>query len=290
MLLPILSPKQSRLRRRPRYRFMRSGNVMDDTRMTRKFGKKVSIDQCADGFLVLLDGQKVRTPGHADLLVPTRRMAELIAEEWRKQGPRVMLSSMPVTRSAYTAIDVVRPHRDKFVSDLAAYGSNDLVCYRVETPYQLRLRQDAGWNPLVDWIGTAFGVSLTVTEGISHVAQPAATLRILSAEVAGQDNFGLTALHDLVVLSGSLVVALAVIHRFRTGQEAWKLSRIDEDWQIEHWGDDLDARMASDERQTAFLHAAVFHALSRRASWGGQEAGLGHPVSTSTAPRTNGRG
>ena len=61
-----------------------------------------------------------------------------------------------------------------------------------------------------------------------HEPQPPASLAALRAAVAGRDAFALTALHELVALSGSLVLGLAVADGALDPAEAWDLSRIDE--------------------------------------------------------------
>jgi chaperone required for assembly of F1-ATPase len=75
------------------------------------------------------------------------------------------------------------------------------------------------------------------------------------------EPFALAAFHDLVALSGSLVLALAVIEERLEPQEAWRLSRLDEDWQIEQWGDDEEAEAMARVKGAAFLDAARFWAL-----------------------------
>jgi chaperone required for assembly of F1-ATPase len=46
-----------------------------------------------------------------------------------------------------------------------------------------------------------------------------------------------------------------------SAEEAWRLSRIDEDFQIEEWGEDDEAAETTARRRDAFLDAARFHAL-----------------------------
>jgi chaperone required for assembly of F1-ATPase len=45
--------------------------------------------------------------------------------------------------------------------------------------------------------------------------------------------------------------------------EAWTLSRIDEDWQIEQWGSDEEAEEAAGNRRAGFLEAWRFHAAAQ---------------------------
>ena len=88
-----------------------------------------------------------------------------------------------------------------------------------------------------------------------HAPQPAASLAALRAAVAAEDAFGLTALHELVALSGSLVLGLAVVRGALDAETAWELSRIDETWQAEQWGLDAEAEAAAAVRRADFLRA-----------------------------------
>jgi chaperone required for assembly of F1-ATPase len=94
------------------------------------------------------------------------------------------------------------------------------------------------------------------------VDQPRASLEALAAHVAGLDEFRLTALHDLVTLSGSLLIGLATADRHLDPDSAWTLSRVDETWQIEHWGDDEDAAEVAGIKRAQFLQADQFWTLS----------------------------
>ena len=85
-------------------------------------------------YALRLDGRALRTPAKAALLVPTRAMAEAMAEEWRAVGEAVDPRAMPVTRAANAALDKVAPERGAVVAELASYGDSDLLCYRAEAP------------------------------------------------------------------------------------------------------------------------------------------------------------
>jgi chaperone required for assembly of F1-ATPase len=229
----------------------------------RRFWREVAIEPMSPGFAVTLDGREIRTPGKAPFVVPSLALAQLVAEEWRAQEGEVRPASMPATRMANSAIDKVSRHHATVVADLAGYAESDLICYRAEAPLALRMRQQAEWDPLIEWVGTRFGAHLRVAIGIMPVSQAPAAVRPLAAEVARQDDFQLAALHDIVSLSGSLVIALSVIEGFRSPAEAWELSRIDETWQVEQWGEDAEAAADAHDKRTSFFHAARFHALCR---------------------------
>lgn len=229
----------------------------------KRFWKGAAAIEGEGGWIVALDGRPVRTPAKAPLVVPTPALAEAIAAEWDAQTGVIDPLSMPFTRSANAAIDKVAPEFAAVAALIAAYGETDLCCYRAEGPEALCLQQAEAWDPMLDWAGAALGAALLPTAGVVPVAQPAESLKCLRRRVELQDAFALTALHDLVSLSGSLVLGLAVIERVLPADEVWRLSRIDESYQESQWGvDDLAAADAATKRQ-AFLHAARFFELSR---------------------------
>lgn len=227
----------------------------------KRFWTEAVAVEVTGGFSVRLDARPVRTPAKAAFVVPTHAMAQAAAAEWDAQQGKVRPETMPVTRAANSAIDKVRVLFDGVVGEVAGYGATDLLCYRATFPAALIERQAAGWDPLLDWAATRFGAPLAVTAGVIPVAQPGPSLAALRACVAGQSVFHLTALHDLVAISGSLVLGLAVTEGRLVGDAAWALSRIDEIWQAEQWGQDEDAAAQGEFRRKAFLQAERFYAL-----------------------------
>jgi len=209
-----------------------------------------------DGFAVALDGRPIRTPGKAPLRLPTRAFAEAVAAEWAAQGELIDPRMMPATRLANAAIDKVARQADAVAAHVAAYGASDLLCYRAEGPAELVAREAAEWDPLLAWAAEALGARLAVTRGVMPIAQDPVALARLEALVADLDPFALAAFHDLAALSGSLVLALAVIRGRLDLDEAWRLSRLDEDFQAEEWGADEEAAEAALRRRAAFLDAA----------------------------------
>ena len=166
-----------------------------------------------------------------------------------------------MTRSVNAAIDKVSPQRSEVAALIAEYGESDLLCYRAESPVALSTRQAAAWDPILHWAASALGASLSVGAGVMHITQPANSVETLRAHVAKQNAFQLTALHDLVSLSGSLIIGLAAQRNAFDIHHLWTLSRIDEDWQIEQWGHDEEADTAAEIKRAAFIHAhQFFHA------------------------------
>ncbi len=223
------------------------------------FWTDVTVTEVPGGFGVALDGRSVKTPGKMPLAMPTRAAAHLVAAEWAAQTGRVDPATMPFTRTANSAIDKVAFRAVEVAGLLSDYGGTDLLCYRAPGPEALTDRQTAAWDPLLDWSEATYGARLAVTTGVMPTAQDPTALDALRAQVECLDPFRLSAFHDLVSLSGSLVVALAVTRGHLTPQDAWTVSRIDEDFQIEAWGADEEAAAKAALKQAAFVQAAQFY-------------------------------
>jgi chaperone required for assembly of F1-ATPase len=227
----------------------------------KRFWSKASAAPCEGGFTVHLDARPVRTPMKSPLILPTLALAEAVAAEWDAQVGVVNPGVMPFTRTANSAIDKVVPQFEEVAGLLAAYGGTDLLCYRAEGPAPLVARQTEGWDPILHWAAKALDAPLTVTTGIAPVSQPAQSLATLHAQVLSLSAFKLAAFHDLVAISGSLILAFAVCRERLSAEEAWGLSRIDENWQAEQWGTDEDFAALEAEREAAFSQAARFYLL-----------------------------
>lgn len=227
----------------------------------KRFWKTATAEACEGGYTVRLDGRHVKTPAKAAFVVPTLAMAEAAAAEWEAQQSQIKPETMPVTRAINSAIDKLSVQFDEVAGLLAAYGATDLLCYRATGPDALIARQAAGWDPLLDWASDELKTPLRVTSGIVPIEQPAESLAGLRALTGALDRYQLAAFHDLVAISGSLVLAFAVIRGRLSGSEAFDLSRIDEVWQAELWGVDEDAAALEAAKKQALLEAARFFAL-----------------------------
>jgi chaperone required for assembly of F1-ATPase len=166
-----------------------------------------------------------------------------------------------MTRLANTVIDRVAPAKAAVGSIVAAYGETDLLCYRADAPAELRRMEDDAWDPMLDWAAETLGARLVPTSGVVPVAQSDAALDHLSAQVGALSAWHLAALHELVSLTGSLVLGLAVLRNARAPEVAWALSRVDEEWQFTQWGRDEEADAAAERRRAEFMEAVRFARL-----------------------------
>src|SRR5690606_4289335 len=106
-------------------------------------------------------------------------------------------------------------------------------------------RQTAAWDPWLAWARERFRAPLLAIVGVMPEPQPPASVAALGRAIEEFDDFALSALGELVTLSGSLVLGLAVAHGALAADEAWELSRLDEIWQAGQWGTDAEAEAAA---------------------------------------------
>jgi chaperone required for assembly of F1-ATPase len=225
----------------------------------KRFYKDVSVAER----LVLLDGKTLRTPRGAELVLPTAALTEAIAKEWRGQGDEIVPADMPLTKLANTAIDGVAERRGEVIAEIAAFARHDHLCYRTDTPAELVVRQNAAWDPLLDWVAERYGAPLLTAHGITSIAQPEESLAALREAVETFDPFTLAALHVVASIAGSLTLALAVADKRLTPGEAFAASQVDERYQAEKWGQDGEAEARARHLAKELDAAARFMDLAR---------------------------
>jgi chaperone required for assembly of F1-ATPase len=229
----------------------------------KRFYKRAGVVPAADGHGVALDGRLVKTAGKHDLIVPSLALAEALAAEWDSQQGEIRRERMPLTRLAGTAIDRNQTQREAVVRQVAHYAGTDLVCYRATHPPALAARQQAVWQPLIDWAVERYDAPLTVTTGVIPASQPAASLAAFTAVVAGHGDFSLTALHAATTACGSLVIALALLEGRLDAAAAFVAAQLDESFQIEAWGEDAEQAERRAGLITEIAAAARFISLLR---------------------------
>ncbi len=223
---------------------------------------------------ILLDGKPVRTPKRTALILPNDKLATAVADEWRAQGEKIDPRSMPCTGLSNAAIDIIAPDPETFAASLSAYVDTDALCYRAVEPPELSARQDAAWNPMIEWARRRYDVGFTMVSGIIHRPQPRASVDRLSDEIAARTPFELAGLAPIVTISGSLIAALALFERDISAKHAFDICHLDELWQVEKWGEDYFGTQTREAHRAEFMNAAGFLRLLDEAAHEANQAGL----------------
>lgn len=224
----------------------------------KRFYNSVKLVKHDGGFLVQLDGRDVRSPAGSLLNLPNSPLAKAIADEWQAQSDEIDASSLPLFSLAVTVLDRVSPQRDAIIAELSAYGENDLLCYRALQD-DLASRQWDQWQPWLDHLAEKRGIALQTVTGIMPISQPDA-FKFLPL-IAAFDDWRLGMLHRATSLSGSLVLGLGFVEAVIDDERMFKLAFLDELWQNEKWGTDLEAADRHGFLRTELRDVARFLAL-----------------------------
>src|SRR5690606_27915164 len=98
-------------------------------------------------------------------------------------------------------------------------------------------RQEKHWDEVLVKLARKFGVSFQPTMGILHQPQPAATLETIGRLLADEPLLPLTAMNAVMSITGSGLLALALRHGLLSAEDVWVAAHVDEDHNIELWGE-----------------------------------------------------
>ena len=229
---------------------------------------------------VIVNGRKLATPAGNPLKVPTQALADAIAQEYLACHPALAAGSprngtgtpqqvrgdsrkMPLTALAYTAIDRIAGQRGDIIEVLLVYVDTDTLSYRASGSQLLAKQQQAEWDPVLDWLGKTMGTTWQVTSGVMPIDQPPELHRAVGKYLAGLSDMELAAACVLSSGCSSLVLMLAVVAGHIEAQEAFRLSRLEEEYQAQAWGRDMEAEARAARLKQEILDAGRFLDLLR---------------------------
>jgi chaperone required for assembly of F1-ATPase len=228
----------------------------------KRFYARAGVVETPDGFSVVLDDKPIRTPSGRAVAAPSLQIAEGIAAEWEAQQEFIDPLTMPLTRLANSVVNGVVDKVDAVADDIAKYFGSDLLFYRAGYPEALVAREAEQWDPVVFWAADTLGAHFILAEGIVHVRQPDAAIAAARAALP-KDAWSVAALHVVTTLTGSALLALALLRGLLDQDQVWKAAHVDEDWNSEKWGVDEEVAVRRAARLVDFRAAAwVLKALN----------------------------
>jgi len=232
----------------------------------KRFYKQAAATEANKGWRVELDGRPIKTALGNAQIVPTAGLAETLAREWDKQGEKIDPALFHKRDLADFAIDMVETDREGTKAKLLAFLETDTLCYRGDPDEPIYRRQQEIWEPIICRFEQRAGVTLERISGIMHRPQPEATLATLGDRLDELDPFALTALLTMTSLAASLVIGLSALESDAEVEALWNAANLEEDWQIEQWGEDAEAVAVRAKRKNDFLNARDFLQLASDAT------------------------
>ncbi|EAP91192.1 hypothetical protein OA2633_03421 [Oceanicaulis sp. HTCC2633] len=220
----------------------------ENRELPKRFYKEVSTQPGEGGWSILLDGRPVKTPAKRALHVPSETLATALAAEWAAQETVIDPFTMPITRILHVALDRMEAVREGAAEEVANFGRTDLLSHRAEES-QLAARQAELWDPYLEWAKTALDAPLNAAATVLALEQPESSIAALKARALAQDDLRLTALVSVTPILGSAILAFALLEGEADAEAVWKAARVDDDYQIERWGEDAEAALAAANRK-----------------------------------------
>jgi chaperone required for assembly of F1-ATPase len=205
--------------------------------LRRRFYAAAGVVERPSGFEITLDGRPIRTPARHPLAFRDRALAAAAAAEWDAQGEFIEPGRMPLTRLANSIIDGVAAAPDAVAAEVEKYLGSDLLFYRAAAPERLVARQKQHWDPVLEWAQTALGARFLTGTGVMPLLQPAQAVAAAGAAIP-REPWRLGAVHAVTTLTGSALLALALARGAIACEAAWAAAHVDEDWNMEFWGED----------------------------------------------------
>ncbi|XP_014235605.1 ATP synthase mitochondrial F1 complex assembly factor 2 [Trichogramma pretiosum] len=226
----------------------------------KRFYKNTGILSNGDKFEITLDQRRLKTPMGKEFYVKSKPLALAIAHEWDSQKDIINRTNMHLTALSSTVLD--NPNK-LTKSDIAKYIvdflETDALLFQAspndsETDELYKLQQEK-WDPVIQWFCDRYRVNIVKTRSIDAPNVPQSTKNELIKHLLSYNEEAVFGFMYGVDTVKSVILTLAASERVVSVEEAVALSRLEEEFQISHWGNvewshelskfDLQSRMAA---------------------------------------------
>ncbi|KAG1906004.1 uncharacterized protein F5891DRAFT_1170249 [Suillus fuscotomentosus] len=267
MYCRLLSRSTARVRSFATASLPPDGTVVSETNRAeatlKRFWETVGISKRDDGLAVTLDMRALKTPSGNTLLLPgnKRLVATLIANEWENQEILLKPHALPMTSIASRAIDAFQDEKtcSEVRESLLDYLDTDTICFHHDDPPPLVELQHKHWDPLIEWATSTFNIDIQVFTSILFHSQSAETRAKFDTVLTEMDPWELAGeCHEIIIeakgttltilamervtyTTKSFLIALALVKRHITVEEAAVAAQVEVSSQIQRWGEVEDS-------------------------------------------------
>jgi len=230
-----------------------------------KFYDVVNVERSSDGWHVILDGRRLRTPNRGTYVFASKALAVAVGDEWNAQEESIAPFTMPLTGLSATALDHMHDAetRHLHIETLIKHFATDVVRVR-SLDEAIAAKQAEIHDPIIKWARKEFG-AVDVSDSIFGPAQNEKTSDVIRKRLHGMCPWELTCAFALCASTKSLLIGLMTLRGELTVDEAIAAARVEEEMQIAEWGlvegghdlDQLDIRV----RVTAPVMLMKFRAM-----------------------------
>ncbi|KAG6841687.1 hypothetical protein C0991_008325 [Blastosporella zonata] len=210
-----------------------------------RFWNDVGLEKRGTTYTITLDGRALKTPSGKVLALPESKslLASLVAAEWDHQETLLKPHALPATSIASRAIDglMEQETRSEVQEALLKYLDTDTVCFYQDYPPQLERLQAEHWDPLLDWARKTYDVEIHKAESLLFSTQPDATKEKFRKVIFEFDQWEMAALERATYTTKSFIIALALVTKHLTVEQASLAATVEVCSQIERWGEVEDS-------------------------------------------------
>ncbi|XP_069917751.1 ATP synthase mitochondrial F1 complex assembly factor 2 isoform X7 [Oryctolagus cuniculus] len=153
-----------------------------------------------------------------------------------RPGPQ-SLTSVKWTTLCNTSLDnPTQRSKDQLIRAAIKFLDTDTICYKVEEPETLVELQKNEWDPVIEWAENRYGVEIGSSTSIMGPSIPARTHEVLANHLASYNMWALQGIEFVVTQLKSMVLTLGLTDLHLTVEQAVLLSRLEEEYQIQKWG------------------------------------------------------
>ncbi|XP_024880718.1 ATP synthase mitochondrial F1 complex assembly factor 2 [Temnothorax curvispinosus] len=239
-----------------RHKFVPASLVVRNIATVKRFYRRTNILSSGDKFEITLDQKKLKTPQGKVFEVNSKPLALAVAAEWDAQKETIDRGSMHLTSLCNTVLDNPHNHtKINLVNHIVNCLEMDTILFyssEVDELYQLQVEK---WEPIVRWFCEHYDVDIARTQSIEAPTVSMETKAALTKHLMSHNFNSIYGLVYAVDGLKSVILTLATAARVINIPEAVNLSRLEEEYQISHWGNvewhheyskqDLQARLSA---------------------------------------------
>ncbi len=129
----------------------------------------------------------------------------------------------------------VQLHREELIDRLVDFSLYDVLLYW-STDKKLQKEQEKKWGPVLQWVDENVNARFKTTTGLESLPSTKETSLRLRNYISSFSDKELAAFSLAAVNMRSVLLALALVRGHINANEAFKLSELEELYQIQKWG------------------------------------------------------
>ncbi|XP_011506118.1 PREDICTED: ATP synthase mitochondrial F1 complex assembly factor 2 [Ceratosolen solmsi marchali] len=226
----------------------------------KRFFRNTGILSNGDKYEITLDQKKLKTPLGKVFEVNSKPLALAVAHEWDSQKELINRNFMHLTALCSTVQDNPNKLTKAYIANyIVNFLETDTLLFQsngkeneIDDLYKL---QEDKWDPLIQWFCDRYQVDIEKTKTIDAPIVLSSTKHEITKHLLSYNDEAVFGFMYGVDTVKSVILTLAASERRITIEEAVALSRLEEEYQISHWGNiewshelskyDLQSRMAA---------------------------------------------